>query len=98
MSSWLCRPQRPEQPQTTGLSTHQIDIFLDAMARLVEPVPIHFRWRPQLRDPGDELVLEAAVNAGADVLLSFNQKHFSNAAHRFGLQLSLPGPFLRSLS
>jgi predicted nucleic acid-binding protein len=76
-ASWLCRPQRPEQPQTAGLSTHQIDIFLDAMAKLVEPVPIHFRWQPQLRDPGDELVLEAAVNAGADVLLSFNQMQCS---------------------
>jgi predicted nucleic acid-binding protein len=30
-----------------------------------------------LRDPGDELVLEAAVNAGADVLLSFNQMQCS---------------------
>jgi putative PIN family toxin of toxin-antitoxin system len=90
--------QRPEHAEAAGLSSHQIGIFLDAMAKLVEPVPIHFRWRPQLRDPGDELVLEAAVNAGADVLLSFNQKHFSNAAHRFGLQLPLPGPFLRSLS
>ena len=98
MSSSLRGPQRPEQPQSAGLSTHQIDIFLDAMARLVEPVAIHFRWRPQWRDPGDELVLEAGVNAGADVLLSFNQKHYSNPAHHLRLQLSLPGPFLRSLS
>ena len=67
------------------------------MASLVEQVPVHFRWRPQLRDPGDELVLEAAVNAGAEVLLSFKQRHFSAAAHRFGLRLSLTGPFLRSL-
>ncbi len=89
---------RPEHGQAAGLTTQEVEIFLNAVASLVQPVAIHFRWRPQLRDPGDEMVLEAAVNAGADVLLTFNQRHFSAAAERFGLRLSLPGPFLRSLS
>ncbi len=31
----------------------------------MQPVEVHFLWRPQLRDPADELVLEAAVNASA---------------------------------
>ena len=35
------------------------------VARVVVPVEIGFQWRPQLRDPQDEMVLEAAVNAGA---------------------------------
>jgi predicted nucleic acid-binding protein len=33
---------------------------------MAEPVPTHFLWRPQLRDPNDEVVLEAAVNGRAD--------------------------------
>lgn len=68
--------------------------FLDALAAFVEPVPIHFLWRPQLHDPADELVLEAAVNAAADALLSFNLRHFRPAAERFGLLVAPPGPFL----
>jgi putative PIN family toxin of toxin-antitoxin system len=88
---------RPEHALAASLDAQQVGIFLDALAHFVEPVEIHFLWRPQLRDPADELVLEAAVNAQADALLSFNLKHFSQAAGRFNLHLSQPGPFLRSL-
>lgn len=78
-----------------GLLPGDVAIFLDALASFVEPVPIHFLWRPQLHDPADELVLEAAVNAGVDALLSFNLKHFRHAAERFNLRVSQPGPFLQ---
>ena len=44
--------------------------------------------------PADELVLETAVNAAADALLSFNLRHFRPAAERFGLLVAPPGPFL----
>ncbi len=88
---------RPEHLQAAGLDAHLLGVFLDGLAHLVEPVEVHFLWRPQLRDPADELVLEAAVNASAQALLTFNLKHFANAAERFGLLVSQPGPFLRSL-
>jgi putative PIN family toxin of toxin-antitoxin system len=77
-----------------GLSLQSAGVFLDALAAFVEPVPIHFLWRPQLHDPADELVLEAAVNAAADALLSFDLRHFRRAAERFGLLVAPPGPFL----
>lgn len=48
-----------------GLTQKEVGIFLDAIAALVEPVETHYLWRPQLRDPGDEMVLEAAVNGQA---------------------------------
>jgi hypothetical protein len=56
-----------------------------------------FQWRPQLRDPADEMVLEAAVNGHAQALVSFNLRDFGDAPARFGLALAAPGPFLRSL-
>ena len=40
----------------------EVHIFVDAVIAMDEPVKIHFLWGPQLRDPGDEMVLEAAVN------------------------------------
>lgn len=88
---------RPEHCQAAGLGLSEVGVFLDGLAHLIAPVEVHFLWRPQLRDPADELVLEAAVNASAQVLLTFNVKHFANAATRFGLPISQPGPFLRSL-
>jgi len=88
---------RPEHLAASGLNEQQIAVFLDGLASIVQPVEVHFLWRPQLRDPADELVLEAAVNASARAMLTFNQKHFAGVARRFQLEVLTPGEFLRSL-
>ena len=58
---------------------------------------MHFLWRPQLLDPKDEMVLEAAVNGRADALLTYNIRDFNEASVRFGLRLMRPAEFLRGL-
>lgn len=88
---------RPEHLEASGLSARQLDFFLDGLASIVKPVEVHFLSRPQLRDPADELVLEAAVNASARALLTFNQKHFVGVAKRFQFEVITPDEFLRSL-
>lgn len=80
-----------------GLDADGVAIFLDYLAELVFPVESWFLWRPQLRDPADELVLEATVNGRADALVSFNQRHFRPAALRFDLDVLLPREALRRL-
>lgn len=89
---------RAEHLQAAGLTAKDALVFVDAVVAMARPVAVHYRWRPQLRDPADEMVLEAAVNAKADVLLTFNLRHFQTAAARFGLQVQRPGDFLRSFS
>ena len=74
----------------SGLSDREVDIFVNAVIALAEPVQTHFLWRPQLRDPGDEMVLEAAVNGRADALVTFNLRDFGSAPSRFGVELLLP--------
>lgn len=64
--------------------------FLDALAAQIEPVAIHFRWRPQTPDPGDEMVLEAALNGDADALVTHNVRDFAKAGLRFGLAVLTP--------
>jgi predicted nucleic acid-binding protein len=54
---------------------------------LVEPVETHFIWRPQLHDPADELVLEAAVNGQAVAIVTFNLRDFRVAPARFGIEV-----------
>jgi hypothetical protein len=43
------------------MSIEDVAGFLAALASAAEPVDVHFMWRPQLADPPDEIVLEAAV-------------------------------------
>jgi putative PIN family toxin of toxin-antitoxin system len=73
-----------------GLDLDEVDIFVDAVLALVEPVETHFMWRPQLRDPADELVLEAAVNGQADAIVTFNLQDFGDAPARFGIDMLRP--------
>jgi putative PIN family toxin of toxin-antitoxin system len=89
--------KRPEQRLASGLTTKQIDQVLAGLAALCEPVECHFRWRPQLLDAADEMVLEAAVNGRANALATFNLRDFAGAAKRFGLAVMRPAAILRML-
>jgi predicted nucleic acid-binding protein len=72
------------------LSVRHVETFLDAIIATAEPVPVYFLWRPQLRDPNDEMVLEAAVNGRADAVVTFNVRDYGNVPARFGVDLLLP--------
>jgi putative PIN family toxin of toxin-antitoxin system len=88
---------RPEQLDKIGLSVVEINVVLDAVASVIEPVPLHFVWRPRLKDPADEMVLDTAVNGNADKLATFNLKHLRDAAMEFGIRANRPGEVLREL-
>lgn len=82
--------QRTERRLAAGLSDEEVGVFLDAVIAMAEPVETHFLWRPQLRDPTDEMVLEAAINGGADMLVTFNVRDFGDIPSLFGIDLLLP--------
>jgi putative PIN family toxin of toxin-antitoxin system len=85
---------RPEHRAVSGLTIVELGAVLDAIAAIVTPVTISYLWRPMLRDPDDELVLETAVNGRADLVLTFNERDFAGA-ERFMPRISRPGPALR---
>jgi putative PIN family toxin of toxin-antitoxin system len=88
---------RPENRLATGMSAEEVAVFLAAFASAAEGVDVNFRWRPQLKDPKDELVLEAAVNGNADALITHNVRDFSRAAPLFDLRVLQPGELLKEL-
>ena len=88
---------RAEHVMASGLSLQEVGVFLDAVVALVEPVESHFLWRPQLRDPADELVLEAAVNGRAQAIVTFNQRDFGATPGRFGIEVVAPAVALQRI-
>ena len=86
-----------EHRLASGLSDADIATFLDVVVAMIEPVDTHFMWRPQLRDPADEFVLEAAVNGGALAIVTFNLRDFGTAPGRFGIDLLKPADALRRI-
>ena len=86
-----------EHCMAAGISYAEASVFVDGLIAMAEPVQSHFRWRPQLRDPGDEMVLEAAVNGRADAIVTFNEKDLREARRSFGLAVIRPGESLRRI-
>jgi putative PIN family toxin of toxin-antitoxin system len=81
--------KRPEQLLASGLSGSDIDAILHGLAATIEPVLTHYQWRPQLRDPADEMVLEAAANAQAHAIVTYNLRDFG-PAKLFGIPVLNP--------
>ena len=88
---------RPEHLAESGLSTRDVQALLDAVAVVAEPVRLSYLWRPILSDAQDDMVLETAMNGQADLLVTFNQRHFTRAAETFALQVLRPASALRRL-
>jgi len=80
-----------------GLPLQFVDGFLAELAGCILPVEIRFVWRPQLTDPDDEMVLEAAVNGQAAAIVTHNRRDFEPAAERFGIRVSSPAQLLQQL-
>jgi len=88
---------RTEHRLAAGLSEPEVRIFFTGVVALAEPVTTHFLWRPQLRDPSDEMVLEAAVNGRADALVTFNVRDFGTVPAQFGVEIMLPREAIRRI-
>ena len=84
----------PQQRAASGLTQTEVLKIIDALCAAAEHVTVDFRWRPLLRDPADEMVLEAAINGRADALVTFNRRHFKHGAAQFDIDLLNPAEAL----
>lgn len=89
--------KRDSQRLVHGLTDTQLERALQLITQACDLQPLHFLWRPQLHDVADEMVLETAINARVDMLVSFNQRHLHAAAAKFGLRCVLPADCLCAL-
>lgn len=79
-----------------GLTEAGVGAVIDYVCSVAVRQEIFFLWRPVLRDPGDDLVLEVAVAANCDAIITHNLRDFAGA-RRFGLPGLTPGAFLNEL-
>lgn len=60
-----------------ALNKMQVKQFLDYICLISEHTKIHFLWRPTLKDPGDDMLLELAIAAKASYIITYNIADFS---------------------
>ena len=80
----------------TCLDDTDVDDIIDYLCSAASLHEIHFLWRPVLKDPRDDHVLELAVEAGCDIIVTHNVKDFGGCKH-FGIEAIRPGELLRRI-
>lgn len=70
--------------------------MVDGLCTLAHHHKIYFLWRPYLRDAKDEMILELAVTAVCDYIITYNKRDFEGA-QRFGIEVVTPREFLERI-
>jgi putative PIN family toxin of toxin-antitoxin system len=77
-----------------GLSQDDVFIFIDSLCSMAHHHKIHFSWRPSLPDANDELILELAVSARCEYIVTHNVSDF-RGSEKFGIKAITPKQFLQ---
>jgi predicted nucleic acid-binding protein len=78
------------------LSEQDIDDVIDYICHVGARWKVYYLWRPYLTDPKDDLVLELAVTAGCEFIVTYNKRDFQNVA-QFGIRALTPRDFLEEI-
>lgn len=94
-AEWQAVLTRPEH-LPRGADAAAALAFTQYLASIAHLQDVHFLWRPFLRDPDDDMVLECAIASGANTVVTHNLKDFTRAAS-LGVQAKTPAQFLKTL-
>lgn len=78
----------------TKLKKKDIDDIVDYICTVAQQWKIFYLWRPYLKDPKDDLVLELAVTSKSNFIITYNKNDFQNVK-TFGLRVLAPKEFLK---
>lgn len=84
------------QQHELGLDRDDIVEVVRFLCKVGRKWEISYLWRPFLRDPDDDMLLELAVASSAEAIVTFNRADF-RGVESFGLGVLTPGRFLRDL-
>ena len=91
--------KRTAMREASWASLTELDVILDALignAKIV--MPIRTKLRPTLADPDDEMVLECAVQSGADGIVTMNVRDFEAGRALYRVDVFKPGELLNHLA
>ena len=79
-----------------ALAVSDIENVLDYLCLVGHKQKVFYLWRPLLRNPRDDMVLELAVAAECEYIVTYNAKDF-RGAERFGVSIVSSLEFLQAI-
>jgi len=78
------------------LTVQDIDDIIDYLCSVANQRSVYYLWRPFSRDPKDDMLLELAIAARCEAIITFNKRDF-HGAESFGLRVLTPSEFLHRI-
>jgi putative PIN family toxin of toxin-antitoxin system len=85
-----------DQLEQLHLTAADVGDLLDYFCSVAKQQDVHYLWRPYLKDPKDDLILEAAVAGNCEAIITYKVRDFARS-EKFGIQSLTPGVFLRGI-
>jgi putative PIN family toxin of toxin-antitoxin system len=82
--------------ESSDITEQDIKDLVDFLCKIGHHQEIFFLWRPFLPDPADDHVLEVAVAAGCDAIVTYNKRDFKGI-EKFGLRVLDPRELLSEI-
>jgi len=87
---------RKDVKRICPLNEAEIRALLNAYYSVCEWVPIYYLWRPNLKDEGDNHIIELSISGRAECVITQNIKDFSKTQLQFDdLEIMTPAKMLR---
>jgi len=80
--------------QKLGLTDSDIEELIDYLCTVGKSRQVHFLWRPSLKDPSDDFILELAVESECDYIVTHNIRDFTKT-EKFQVKAITPQKFLK---
>ena len=80
----------------TIFSDSDIEDFINYLCKVGIKTKLFYLWRPYLKDPFDDHVLEVTIQSNARTIVTYNKKDFKEA-EKLGILILTPKEFLETL-
>ena len=85
-----------QEQSDLSVSVAEVENVLDYLCLIGHKQRVFYLWRPFLTDPKDDMVLELAVAAACQYIVTYNAKDF-RGAERFGISIDSPLEFMQAI-
>ena len=82
--------------EASTISSAEVDAVIDYLCSVAKLHEVFFLWRPFLRDPKDDHILELAVRTRCDAIVTYNRRDFTGV-ERFGIEVLTPAELLQKI-